>query len=315
MDRRVLGQSGLLVSRLCFGALTIGPLQAGLSVSKGAGIIRLAMERGINFIDTAESYGTYPYIREALKGIDKEIIIASKSYAYTREGMQRSVEKCLRELGREVIDIFLLHEQESASTIKGHWPALEYLVAAREKGLVRAVGISTHCVAGVKAALAVPEIDVVHPIINKEGIGIKDGTREDMLAAVKAARDQGKGIYAMKPLGGGHLIPEAEQALKWVLDLEFVDAVACGMQSEEEVEVNVAVAEGRGPKAEWRARLRERPRRVYVENWCEGCGLCVERCRYGALELRGGRAVARPEKCILCGYCAGVCPEFCIKVI
>ena len=87
--------------------------------------------------------------------------------------MRTSVEKALKELGRDYIDIFMLHEQESILTIKGHWEAIEYLIEAKEKGIVRAIGISTHHVEGVMGAASVPEIDVIHPLVNIAGIGIR----------------------------------------------------------------------------------------------------------------------------------------------
>ena len=54
--------------------------------------------------------------------------------------------------------------------------------------------------------LSCDEIEIIHPIVNKEGIGIQDGNIEDMLTAIEKAYNKGKGIYGMKPLGGGHLI-------------------------------------------------------------------------------------------------------------
>ena len=146
MDYNYLGKTNLKVSKVCFGSLTIGPLQANLSLKQGSKIIRHALERGVNFIDTAEIYDTYPYIREALKGYSKEVIIATKSYAYEASVMKESLEKARRELDRDVIDIFLLHEQESILTIKGHWQAVEYLLKAKAQGLVRAMRlIYTYC--------------------------------------------------------------------------------------------------------------------------------------------------------------------------
>lgn len=156
MEYTRLGRTGLKVSKICFGALTIGPLQANLPIEVGAGVIRYALDRGVNFIDTAEMYRTYPYIKRALKGYNKDVVVATKSYAYEREGMVKSLEEARAKLDRDVIDIFLLHEQESLYTIKGHWEAFEYLLEAKAKGLVRAVGISTHRIEAVKAVLAVP---------------------------------------------------------------------------------------------------------------------------------------------------------------
>lgn len=315
MHYRSLGKTGISVSRLCFGALTIGPLQANLPVEEGAAVIRNALERGVNFIDTAEYYRTYPYIRQALKGFTGEVVICSKCYAYTREGMRQSLEKALQELDREYIDIFMLHEQESALTIKGHWEAYEYLLEAKEKGLVRAAGLSTHHVACVQAAVAIPEIEVIHPLINYAGIGIADGTREEMLAAIKAAAAAGKGIYAMKALGGGHLLNKPDEAFNFVLSIPEITAVAVGMSTVDEVTYNTLLFSGEEVPAALKSTVRRRTRHLHIEEYCRGCGRCVERCRAGALSIKDGRPVVDEDLCVFCGYCGAVCPDFCIKVI
>nr|WP_277998903.1 aldo/keto reductase [Moorella sulfitireducens] len=310
-----LGATRIVVSRLCFGTLSLGPLQAGLSIAAGKRLIRRALELGVNFIDTAQSYNTYPYIREAVKGWQEPVVVATKSYDYTAEGMARSLEEARQELDRDVIDIFLLHEQETPLTLAGHRPALEYLLEAKERGLVRAVGISSHTVAAVRAAAVMPEIDIIHPLYNEAGLGILDGSREEMLAAITLARSNGKGIYAMKALGGGHLGKQARRALEFVLTTPVIDAVAVGMQSPEEVEVNVSWFSGSEPAPELIERVRAKRRRLLIEDWCQGCGSCVKRCPQGALSLVDRRVVVNPDKCILCGYCAGACRDFCLKVI
>lgn len=315
LDYRILGQTGIKVSRLCFGALTVGPLQAALSLEDGAGVIRRALEAGVNFIDTAEYYRTYPYIQKALEGMEREVVIATKSYAYTRRGMQESLEKALRELKRDYLDIFLLHEQESYRTIRGHWDAVEYLLEAKKAGLVRAIGISTHCVEGVRAAARIPEFDVIHPLINLTGVGIQGGTREDMLEAIAEAAVFGKGLYGMKALGGGNLIPSVEEALAFVLNIPHLASVAVGMRTPAEVDFNVSVFSGQPVPEDLRHRVGTVKRRLHIESWCRGCGCCVERCTAGALSLVGGRAVVDTSRCRLCGYCGAVCPEFCIRVI
>jgi aryl-alcohol dehydrogenase-like predicted oxidoreductase len=315
MEYRQLGLTGMAVSRLCFGALTIGPLQAGLPLPEGARVIRAALEGGVNFIDTAELYGTYDYIREALKGYNREVIITSKSYAYTREGMQDSLERARRELDRDVVDIFLLHEQESIHTIRGHWSALEYLLEAKAKGKIRAIGISTHLVSGVEAATQVPEIEVVHPLYNIEGLGIGDGNREDMYRAIEAAHAAGKGVYSMKPLGGGNLLRRSDEALAYVLAQSAIDAVAMGMRTLEEVAMNLCLVEGNEVPSNVRTQVSQVKRSLHIEEWCEGCGKCVERCHTGALTIQDTKARVDREQCLLCGYCGSACPLFCIKVV
>ncbi len=314
MEYTELGQTGLEVSKLCFGALTIGPLQRGLSPQEGGKVIRRALELGVNFIDTAELYQTYDHIRLALDGLEtsRPMVIATKSYAYTREGMLESLKVAQEGLGLECIPIFMLHEQESSYTLRGHWPALETLWEAKQAGIVQAVGISTHHVEGVVAATNIPEIDVISPLINYTGIGIQGGSREDMLSAIAQASACGKGIYAMKPLGGGHLLSDWSVALDYLLAKPEIHSIAVGMKTVQEVENNAAFFEGHRDLPTPEATTR----RLHIDEWCLGCGACVDACPNGALAIVDDRAkVVLREECVFCGYCGASCPEFAIKVI
>jgi aryl-alcohol dehydrogenase-like predicted oxidoreductase len=315
MEYRTLGNTGFEVSRLCFGTLTISPLQARLSLQEGTAVIRAALAAGVNFLDTAELYQNYDTIRTALQGQENSVYLCSKSYAYTYDGMQQSVETACRATGRDYIDIFMMHEQTSRLTLKGHQEALQYLVAAKQAGLVRAIGVSTHTVEVVRAAALYDEIDVIHPILNSRGIGICDGSVADMQAAILFAADMGKGIYTMKALGGGHLSPAAAVAFSWIREQRGIAAVAVGMQSVAEVEVNCAIFSGLQPNDDAVRRVSGKPRRLLVEDWCVGCGRCVDSCPMGAIQVVAGQAVPDRRKCVLCGYCGAHCPEFCIKVI
>lgn len=310
-----MGRTGIRVSRLCFGSLTVGPLQANLPVEEGAKIISFALDAGVNFIDTAELYDNYGYIRRGTAGRKGEVVIATKCYAYTREGMRESIEKALKGTGRDYIDIFLLHEQESELTIRGHWEAVEELLEAKKKGLVRALGISTHSVRGVRAAAAAPEFDVIHPLINMKGIGIRDGSVEDMTAAIEEASRAGKGLYGMKALGGGNLISVKREAMAFALSVPGLASLAVGMQSLAEVRYNIAFFEGREVGPDLELEVSRQDRRLHIEDWCSGCGRCVERCGQGSLSLAGGKAVADRSRCRLCGYCATACNDMCIKII
>lgn len=309
-----LGSTGPTVSRLCFGGLIIGPLQANLDIERGAEVICRALELGINFIDTAELYGTYPHIRRAISKSGIKPVIAAKSYAYSADGAQASLEKARMEMDVDFIDIFLIHEQESRLTLRGHREALEYYISAKEKGLIKAVGISTHNIEVVEACAEMPEIDIIHPIINKKGVGIGDGTIEEMLGAVKKAFERNKGIYGMKPLGGGNLLNCYEECMEFVLNLPFVHSIAVGMQSEEEVVMNVNIFNGQKVPEDIREVLKNRKKKLHIDFWCEGCGKCVERCGQNALRVVDGKAAVSTEKCILCGYCGSICPQFAIKV-
>jgi len=167
----------------------------------------------------------------------------------------------------------------------------------------------------VQAAARFPVIRVIHPLINIGGVGIQDGSRADMEAAIAHAREFGIGIFAMKPLGGGHLIRSNREAMEYALQSPLLDSVAVGMQSIEEIDANVALCEGNPEAFERLERLQHVRRTTMVHDYCEGCGRCAERCGQHAITIVNGKANIDPEKCIFCGYCARVCPQFCIKVV
>ncbi len=337
---------------MVIGSLTVGPLQANLPMERAGEIFAYAFDRGINLIDTAQYYRNYEHIRAGLRKCKnpEKVMISSKSYAYDRAGAQEAVDEARRALDRDVIDLFMLHEQESIYTLRGHREALEALFALREKGIIKAVGISTHYIAGVKGAIALADegmpLDVVHPLFNRAGIGIADGTAAQMAEALASLHRTGCGIFGMKALAGGHLFRQPGEALSFVLSQPFMDAVAVGMQSEGEVEANLAIfnAFDSGESLPTFAEnLTAQKRVLHVEAYCEGCGNCVKRCGQGAISLvkrenhednpydfvgsfaaseglaqtdmpQNPVAAVDADKCVLCGYCTAVCPVFALKV-
>jgi len=334
LEQRALGRTGLDVSRLCFGTLTLSPAQAGFSADAGGELLSYAFQHGVTFWDTAEIYDTYPHIRAALRRLTQKPVISTKTYAWDVASASASLEKARQALDLDVIDIFLLHEQETSLTLDGHREAFAWLVEQKARGLIRAVGISTHAVEPVLAITAavnpdasVPsvwhdldpgpyrEADVIHPLLNMRGIGLIDGTADAMAAACANAHAAGLGIYGMKMLGGGHLLPDFDAAVNYGLSLDFADAYAVGMQSEAEIDMNIALFSGQPVDPELLAATRQRRRRLVIGDWCTGCGACIERCGEHALRLENGRAQVDGSRCIFCGYCATVCRDFVIKVV
>lgn len=314
MDRRPLGKTGLQVFPLAFGTLTISPMQRNFPPEKGAELILYAASKGVNLFDTAQLYDTYEPLRLALKQ-RPDLLVSTKSYAWDRPTAQEAFDDARRRLDMDVIPIFLMHEQEDMLTLKGHREAFDFYLEQKAKGNIRAVGFSTHRVAAVDYAPRYPGVDVIHPLINRAGVGIPDGTRDDMASAIARAHSAGIGIFAMKPLGGGHLLKSPREAFDYLNGLGCVDAVCCGMQSRDEIDVNLRLMEGLEPDPEAAQRTQREPRKLMIHDWCRGCGRCVERCRQGALSLQDGKCVCDQTKCVRCGYCAPVCEEFCIKVI
>ena len=316
MEHVTLGRTGIQVTPLIFGTLPLGPLQARLSPEEGGALIRHAVEAGVNLLDTAELYETYPYIRVGLASYGGAVHIATKTHANDGATARRHVERALRELGRERLDIVHLHGARVADPFVERVEVLDELLAMKEEGKIAHVGLSSHYICAVRKAADHPEIEVIHPLINETGMGILDGTAAEMAAAIAACACAGKGIYAMKALAGGNLISRARQSFRFVLGLDGVHGIAVGMLSREEIDANLALfRDGSGDEERWQV-LESRQRRLKImERFCKGCGFCVTACTNEALAIVEETARVDEERCILCGYCAAACPEFMIRVV
>ncbi len=320
MKKMVLGNTGLEVSELCFGALPMGPLQKNLPVEEGAAVIARALRGGVNFIDTAQLYQTYEPIRLALYQVAVSPMIASKSTAATYDNMRQAIEEARDSMGVESVDIFHLHAARADETVfeqrRGAW---ECLLDCKSEGLVKAVGISTHSVPVVRKAATMGEVDVVFPIFNAKGTGILQGTVMEMETAIKECFTRGKGIYLMKVLGGGCLVDEYHQAVSFARQVSRgLAPLAVGMVSIDEVDYNLAYFQAEEPE---KARLPplqvEKKWFQVVVSLCKRCGTCVEFCPNGAISQVSADQVPviSHDLCLRCGYCVGECPEFAIRMI
>ncbi len=317
MKKNRLGKTGIEVTHLGIGTLTMSPMQRGLDVAAGARVILQALKSGINFIDTAQMYGSYPQVGEALrqwKGARP--VVASKSAARTRETMRAALEECLKQTGCERIDAFLLHAVRDAEDFACRREAFEYLREARDMGLVGAVGASSHSAHTVGMLGGMPGIEVLHPMYNRDGIGILDASLAEMTAYLNQARQNGVGIYAMKPLGGGQLRNDAAASLAWVLASGVVDSAVVGMTSEAEVEMNVKIAMNEKVSREFAVKVAGQPRRLFINTaLCINCGACIKTCQQSALKPGEKAPVVDHQLCVLCGYCAPGCPRFAIRIV
>lgn len=320
MDMKPLGNTGIAVTPVGMGAMTIGHSRLALSLEAGASVVRYALERGINFIDTAESYNAGHYVKRALKalapafssGILPRPVVVSKSSAHGHDGMRRAVDQCRAAMDLDQIDIFLLEGVRQAPDFAGRCGAWDCLQEAKAKGRVRAIGISTHDVDAAAEAVRVPGMDILFTLINYQGLGISKGggpgDREDMEKAILEASAQGIGVFTMRALGGGSLARNYKEALDYASALPGSASVMIGMGSGKDVDDAVAYFEGRLPEAFVPDAQRKH---VFIDRGsCAGCGDCVRYCTSKAIRLdEEGIAAVDYNVCVLCGFCAPVCPS------
>ena len=237
-------------------------------------------------------------------------VISSKTLASDYDGAYSAILEECAALGVPYIDIFLLHEVRSGQFAmrQGAWRAL---MAAKAEGLVRAIGVSTHHVDVVEELTRVPACDVIFPLINYAGMGIRRGRSAascaDMAAAIAAARGAGKGIYSMKALGGGNLAAHYREALDYVFGLDCIDSVMLGFGCRRDIDDIVSFLDGSMPQ-DYVPDVSAKRVRVNQED-CEGCGTCLAVCHSAAIAYnKNGLAEIDRSKCITCGYCAQACP-------
>lgn len=318
MKYNKLGRTGLTVSEIAYGALPVGPTQANFSLEKGAAIIRYGLEKGINFIDTAQSYKTYDYIKQALTGWKQPVVINSKCAGSSYEDMKKAMQEAAYELGR-MPDIFTLHAARAGVDVfEVRSGALKCLVEAKQEGIIKAVGFSTHSAAVMQIAAQMPEIDVIHPLLNINGLGIQDGDRAAMQAGIELAASNGKGIYLMKVMAGGHLGKNYKEAIAYALSVKGVNSMAIGMLSNSEIDANIAALDGRDVPETTRMELGKIKKKLLVQTAsCIGCAACENICPNFAITVDkvSSKAVVDFDKCILCGYCVPKCPRFSLRLI
>jgi len=251
-----LGNTGLKVSKLGFGTVDFG-VPLNLRPEEGGQILAESNRLGVNFWDTSDDYGTHPHVASALKLVPRnEVVISTKTSAKSGKEARRSLKSSLKELDTDYIDIFLLHYVKS-DWINGCHQVLKELNDLKTAGIVKAIGLSTHSVTVAREASQFEEADVIMTIcckasqamINRfpEHIPLEDGSIEEMFNAIKLAHKNGKGVIAMKVLGGRvrgpapPLVKNYQSSIKSIARLDFVDAMVIGMRSLDEVKRNVNV--------------------------------------------------------------------------
>jgi aryl-alcohol dehydrogenase-like predicted oxidoreductase len=217
--------------------------QTRLGQEKFSELLRGCFDRGINLFDMADLYGSHPYLMPALKGIPRDqFVIVSKIWLHRggiaeapdqRPEADKTVERFLKEIGTDYIDLVLLH----CMTDKD-WPTrfetqMGLLDGMKKKGLIRAHGVSCHSLDALKTAAAEPWVDSVHARINPYGISM-DGEPDVVVPVLNDIHAAGKGVVGMKLIGAGKFRDsdiKRNYAVEFVLNLRSVDTMVVGFEN------------------------------------------------------------------------------------
>lgn len=154
MEYRLFGNTGMNVSRFCLGAMTFGGhIKSGLDEEASARIVDEALDNGVNFIDTADSYGpSEETLGQVLDKVKRErVFLATKVFrVYCRDkragrnsrvNILNSLERSLRLLNTDYVDLYQLHHPDPDTPIEETLATLDLIV---KQGKARYVGVSNH---------------------------------------------------------------------------------------------------------------------------------------------------------------------------
>ncbi len=220
------------------------PCRSSLDIfQKLSDLLRYAFDRGVTFWDSADQYGSHPHVVRALSGIRRQdVVLTTKTCARTAAEAEADVDRFLRELSTDYLDIVLIH------CVSNHrWPdtygdVMEVLEKKKQAGVLRAHGVSSHDFGALTRAASTSWVDVVLTRINHAGKNM-DATPEKVIPVLQDVHDGGIGTCGMKVFAAGGLVSDAVKAIRFVLDQPSVDAITIGMTSREQVDDNVGWVE------------------------------------------------------------------------
>lgn len=253
-DVVTLGRSGVKVSRLAQGTGTNGVgKQSNQTRRLGdqglAELLALGVDSGLAFWDVADQYGTHPHVKRALARVPREkVAILTKTHASTEAEMRADLDRFRRELGTDRIDIVLLHNMQHAGWPREKAGAMQVLSEAKQKGIIRAHGVSCHDLGALKTASTHEWVDVDLARLNPAGVSM-DADPATVVDVLKTMKRNGKGVIGMKILGAGQLRGRVDEALQWALAQEVLDCFTIGAESPAELKdllVRIPAASTRG---------------------------------------------------------------------
>ncbi|MBB5340804.1 aldo/keto reductase [Tunturiibacter gelidoferens] len=238
-DEVILGNTGIRTSRLAMGTGTIG--YGGSSNQTRLGdspLTKLLLDgyhdNGLRFFDSADSYGSHPYVAEALKHIPRDkVTVLTKTDTRNAAGVRADLDRFRKELGVDYIDIVLIHCVTEGDWTTRYRGIMDVLSEAKQKGTIRAHGVSCHSLPALKAAAASPWVEVDLVRLNPIGSHM-DADPATVISVIKQMRAQGKGIVGMKILGQGDLRDKPAEAIRYALGTGVLDAFTIGAESQRE---------------------------------------------------------------------------------
>lgn len=317
MEYRILGKTGLKISRMGFGGI---PIQK-IDEEGTRKLLHEMMEKGVNYIDSARGYTvSEQYIGYGLEGIRDKFVLATKSMSRTKEAMAADIETSLGNFRTDYIDLYQVHNpsMEQLDQVIGEGGALEALMEAKAAGKIGHIGLTAHSTAVFERALGLDWVETImfpYNIVEQQGAEI-----------IHKCAEKNIGFIDMKPLAGG-AIEDATLALRYVCSNPDVTVVIPGMAEVRELEQNLAACSNTEPLTDEELKAMDKVREQLGTDFCRRCNYCAP-CTVGInipsvflfagylqrydladwAKDRYSTLKVKASACIGCGKCEPRCP-------
>jgi aryl-alcohol dehydrogenase-like predicted oxidoreductase len=237
-DTVTLGNTGIRTSRLAMGTGTVGAghhsNQTALGIGGLSSLLLNGYDQGLRFFDAADTYGSHPHVAEALKHVPRDkVTVLTKTFSRDPKSARADLDRFRKELGTDYLDVCLMHCVTEADWTERYRGVMDVLSEAKEKGIIRAHGCSCHSIEALRAAAKSPwvEIDLarINPIQSH-----MDDSPDSVVSVLRQMRAAGKAVVGMKILGQGDMRTRVDDALKYALSLNVLDAFTIGAESKAE---------------------------------------------------------------------------------
>jgi predicted aldo/keto reductase-like oxidoreductase len=259
-DQVALGKTGLKLSRLGFGTGSdSGQVQRGLGKESFTRLIRYAYDKGITYLDCAQSYQTFEWIGDAIKGLPREKLFIQTKIPGKPEDVMAAIDRHRKNFNTDYLDSLLIH-----CMVKDVWTdewkrIMDAFDEAKQKKIILAKGVSCHSLPALRAATASPWTDIHLVRVNPQAKHIDGMTQswnnpgdniEPVIQEIKTMHTKGRGVIGMKIIGNGDFTQpnDREKSIRYAMSRPDIHAIVIGFKSPAEIDeaierMNRALAE------------------------------------------------------------------------
>jgi len=248
IDQVTLGNTGLKLSRLGFGAgSTGGNVQKALGQKAFNDLIHYAFERGITYIDCAQSYATFDWMGDAIKGLPREKLFLQSKIPGQPEDVLQAIDRHRQVFKTDYLDSMLIHCMVQNGWTDPMKRVMDGFEEAKAKGWIRAKGVSCHSLPALRTAVASDWPDVHLVRVNPQARHVdgpeetwnKSGDNiEPVVEQLREMQKKGRGVIAMKLVGDGEFVDadDREKAARFVMGHAEINSAVVGFKSRAEID-------------------------------------------------------------------------------